>query len=197
MYLFSLLYGIFAALGALALQFALDAALPFDLLAPLALKATTPLVATLSLLLLALTEEALKAAAVAAGIQSTTALHRAYLHALFVGGGFTLVEWALIALVPYDANPFATGAFLGDVIIHLCSPLVIALLFNALRTWSAAARILSTLLIVTLLHTSYNILAYAGYAPTSAPQLLFLGAFLGGTLYAMAAAVLHALHTAR
>lgn len=186
MYFFSFIYGILAALIALVLQILIDAILPFDILSPLALKTAAAGSATIGILFVAFIEEAVKAIAVSKGIASPPRPLRAYLHALFVGIGFVVIEYALIALMPYDTNPFAQGIFSGNLIIHAGTPLVVVTLFIMLRDSQWLVRTLLTLAIVTLLHASYNILSYVGYAPTSLPQLLFLGTFVIGTLAAIA-----------
>ena len=168
--LFSLIYGMTAALAALILQTALTTLLPLpSLTAPVTGAATL----TILIILFALIEELAKLIAVI-GTRSTSIV-RTLLNATAVGIGFAAVEHALIALAPYDANPFLTGATTGTVIIHIATTILIASLLLLLRTVSPILRIATTLIVVTLLHASYNILALTDYAPGSAPQQTLLG----------------------
>ncbi len=179
MYFFSFIYGSFAAVCALIAQMIIDSALPSSALLALTLKSASPSSAIAIILFVALIEECAKFIAVRSS--AFTQPCRAYIHAFFIGLGFTAIEFSLIALTSYTAPP-SLSTTLGYLAIHICSPLIITTLLFTLRNWHIFFRTLTILTITTLLHSSYNILAYVGYAPTSLPQILFLGALIIATI---------------
>ena len=97
--------------------------------------------------------------------------------ALGVGLGFVILEAGLILLTFYEGNPFSVASFAGTAIIHLLSSLVIAEVLLFLSSWPRPLSGAIALVIATLAHASYNVLAYGGHAFDSPWQMAFL-AFL-------------------
>ncbi len=136
MIIFSALYGVIAAVGVLVVQ------VPFG---------------TVPLLVGVIMEELAKAIAIVAG-RATTA-RGALMHALGVTLGFIAIEHALIALVPYNTNVFASGATIGTIIIHLSTLLLYAV--AARHHWSA---MIVALVLGNSLHAAYNISATTAHS---------------------------------
>lgn len=166
MFLFSLLYGIGAAVAAGTIQQFL---LQYPSLAPGA--GTTPLHLTGILLLLAAIEETAKTAAVAAGIARVR--WHTLIHALLVGAGFVAFEAALIGI---GYGSVTSAAMVGSLVIHTATPLTAAAVLLYLADWPVAARLGVGVGATTLLHAAYNILAATAATPSSPAVLLVLGA---------------------
>lgn len=161
--------GIIAALGALFAQ------LTVTEFAPAFVMSARDHASTLALLIIgsAFIEETAKLLAIRR-IAITTSAQILVRNAILVGLGFVVVEFTLIALTPYSTTPFSSAIFLGAPIIHITSPVMIALFLRALATWNPIIRTVITLIIATLIHASYNLLASAGHTTTSTISLVFI-----------------------
>ncbi len=177
------LYGTFAAIGALFFQ------LLVYQFAPSLIKAALNDVGMMAILIIffALVEEIARLTAVRHTVNPVYALgkissRRICFYAASVGAGFVAVEAALIALSFYDRNPFSFAAFAGSAVIHVATSVIIAATLIALRTWPRALRVHVALIIVTLLHAGYNLLALAGYTALGTVQAIFLGVLILATV---------------
>ncbi len=139
MILFSLLYGITAALAALFLSTI----------------AAQPLTAAAigTLLIAACIEECCKLAAIVAG----SARHHGtrILHAIGVGGGFALTE----AVVTLSAQHSTTAllAIVPPALLHIALAVSAALTYYSIPG-TRLTRTITTLIVAVLLHTAYNML---------------------------------------
>ncbi len=164
----SFFYGIIAAGSALFVQLTIAEFTP-NLIAGISATASTLAIA---IIIAALIEEGAKLLVVRKII---TLPPRALIgRAIAIGVGFTAFELGLIALTPFATTPFSAEMLLGAPIIHIISPVMIALVLRNLKQWHQIPRLTITLTIATLIHASYNLLASTSTSPTDPISLTFI-----------------------